>query len=281
MTRRVTVVAFLACLVLVTASLLAAGAMQAKEFSQAVEFEPGNNLSIKTDKGSVRLTSWAQNLVDIVARVEPPDNVSPDYARAAVEATKIDVSRSGRSVTIRSNFTDVPYKDPIERSRTIPHVHYEIRAPRSLNLDLDVDRCKVELQGIEGRVALNTDRTTVKATDLVGDINLQIDRGEGTFSRVGGTFHIEADRTNLELQAIRIEGDSRFDVDRGEMKLKVPESQGLTIVTDISRRGTFDSDFAMSSTQMRRDRNFEGTVNGGGPRLSFRSDRGKIRLIRE
>lgn len=281
MTVRVIALTLLAGSLLLVASFAIAGPMQEKEFSQAVEFEAGGKLTIKTDKGSVRLTSWNQNMVDIVAHVAPPEDVTPDYARAAVEATKIDVSGSGRNLSIRTNFEDVPYKDAFTRSRTLPNVHYEIRAPRSLNLDLDVDRCKVELQGIEGRFALNTDRTTVKATDLVGDINLQIDRGEVTFSRVGGKFAVEADRTNIDLQAVRIDGDSRFELDRGEMRLKVPESQGLTIATDISRRGTFDSDFAISSTQTRRDKNFEGTINGGGPRLSFRTDRGKIRLIRE
>lgn len=117
-------------------------------------------------------------------------------------------------------------------------------------------------------------------SDLHGDINVQIDRGEVTFSRVGGKFNIEADRTNIDLQAARIDGDSKFDIDRGELKLKIPSSQGLTIATDISRRGAFDTDFTVN-TQTVRDKNFEGTVNGGGPRISFRTDRGRIHLIRE
>src|SRR5262249_765884 len=133
--------------IFVIAPLKFAAVMQAREFRKTVEFSPGADLRFNTDKGSVRLTSWDQNRVDIYARIEPPDNEDADYGRRAVEAARIEVLGDSRSLTIRSNFDDVPYKTGEGYSRSAPNIHYEIRAPRNLNLDLGADRCKVEVQG--------------------------------------------------------------------------------------------------------------------------------------
>ena len=118
------------------------------------------------------------------------------------------------------------------------------------------------------------------ATDIAGDIRLRMDRGELTLSKVRGALNIDTDRTDINLQGVRFEGDSRFDMDRGELDIKLAENQGLSIQTDLSRRGDFTTDLQISMQNM-RGKNFDGTINGGGPRVVFRTDRGRIRLRRE
>src|SRR4029434_887896 len=86
-------------------------AFQGREFRKTVEFVPGSELRFNTDKGSARLTSWDQSRVEIYARIEPPEQVDADYGRRAVEAARIEVFGDASSLTIRSNFEDVPYKD--------------------------------------------------------------------------------------------------------------------------------------------------------------------------
>lgn len=44
-------------------------------------------------------------------RIEPPQNVSADYAQRAVEATRIEVSGGGQSVRIEPDYSDVPYRE--------------------------------------------------------------------------------------------------------------------------------------------------------------------------
>jgi len=254
---------------------------QSKDFKKTVELEQGGNLTLSTDKGSVRLSSWNQNQVEIVARIDPPEEVSQDYARRAVEGVMIEVLGGGRSLTVRSNFEGVPYREDFgSRSKTLPHVHYEIRAPRSLKLNVDIDRSKIELNGFEGTTAIHTDRTPVTATDIAGDIRLRMDRGELTLSKVRGALNVDADRTDMNLQGVRFDGDSRFDMDRGELDIRLADNQGLAIQTDLSRRGDFTTDLQISMQSM-RGKNFDGTINGGGPRVVFRTDRGRIRLRRE
>lgn len=259
-----------------------AAALQSKEFRKTLAFEPGGELTLHTDKGSVQLTSWEQNQVEIYARIEAPEGASADYGRRAVEAARVDVAGDGRSLTIRSNFDDVPYLDRLfNSSRHLPDIHYEIRAPRQLNLRLEVDRCrKVELRGLAGRIQVKTDRSPLRASDLNGEIYLKLDRGQATLSGVQGSLDLETDRTDSRLQAVSIKGDSRLNVGRGELEMRLPDSQGLTLAADLGRRERLDTDFAVTTRSFSKDK-IEGTINGGGPLLTIRGDRSVIRLKRE
>lgn len=265
----------------ITAILLAttilASPFQSREFRRMVEFQPGGQLTIKTDLGSVKLTSWDQNQVEIYARIEPQKDTSPEYAARAVEAAKVEVTGDARSLTIRSNFNDVPEEN---YGRRLPNIHYEIRAPRQLNLNVEADRCKVEATGFAGRIKLNTDRTTVGASDLSGEIEVHMDRGNATLNGLQGKLSVHTDRTESKLDAIRIEGDSQINIDRGECELRVPDGQGLTLKARNGRRETFQTDFAVATNTFDKER-IEGTINGGGPQLVVNADRGTVRLKRK
>jgi hypothetical protein len=257
----------------------AAGA-QSKEFRKTVEFVSGGDLKFNTDKGSVRLTSWDQNRVEIYARIEAPEGVDADYGRRAVEAARIEVFGDARSLTIRSNFDDVPYKDGGGHSLILPDIDYEIHAPRNLNLDLGADRCKVEAQGFAGRIRIDTDRTPVTAKDLSGEIRIKMDRGKATVTRFQGSLDFDTDRTDSQLQAVRIEGDSRLNIGRGECEMRIPDSQGLTLNSRLGRRERLYNDFGLTMNSLSDRNNVEGVINGGGPRLTLEGDRGVIRLKR-
>ena len=255
-------------------------AIQNKEFRKTVEFVPGSDLRFNTDKGSVRLTSWDQSRVEIYARIEPPEDVDADYGRRAVEAARIEVFGDARSLTIRSNFDDVPYKNGEGHSQSYPNIHYEIRAPRNLNLDLGADRCKVEVQGFAGRIRIDTDRTPVTANDLSGEIHVKMDRGKAAITKFQGRLDLDTDRTDSQLQAARIEGDSRLNIGRGECEMKIPDSQGLTLNSRLGRRERLYNDFGLTINGFNDRNHIEGVINGGGPRLTIEGDRGTIHLKR-
>ncbi|HST22456.1 MAG TPA: hypothetical protein VLR90_15130 [Blastocatellia bacterium] len=258
-----------------------AQSLPSKEFKKTIGFEPGGDFTLKTDKGSVRLTSWDSSQIEIYARIVAAKEVSEDYGRRSVEGARVEVSGDGSSLTVRSDFDGVPTIEGfINQSKRLPDIHYEIRAPRSLNINIEADRCKVEVQGFKGEIRLDTDRTPVKASDLEGQLRVNMDRGEATFSNLRGRFDIETDRTNGTLRSLRIEGDSRLEIDRGDFELRLAESQGLNISADFSRKESFDTDFGLTM-KTRSGNSFEGAINGGGPRFSIQADRSRISLKRE
>jgi hypothetical protein len=269
----------LSLFLLLALALPAAG--QTREFRQSVAFQPGGELVFDTDKGSVKLIAWERAEVAVYARIEPAEDEDADYARRAVEAARVEITGDARHLSIRSNFDDVPNKS--QRwgySRTAPHIHYEIQAPRSLNLRLTADRSRVNLQGFTGRLQLQTDRSPLEARDLAGEVQIKVDRGEIRLDALRGSLNLNTDRTNSRIAAFAIEGDSRLNVSRGEVEMSVPDAQRLSVSARTGRRETFRSDFPLSTRSFNNDQ-IEGAINGGGPRLSVEGDRSNVYLRRQ
>jgi hypothetical protein len=257
-------------------------AAQSREFSRTVNLEPGGRLRVVGSKGSIRITSWDQPRVEVKARIERPEDVDDDYAARAIEAARIEISGDSRSVAVVSDYEQVP----VLRSgrnwndRRVPPIHYEIRAPRRIDLSVDSDRGPATLSGFEGSFDVVVDRGELAMRDITGDLRVEIDRGQRSrIEGVRGSLWLEADRTDLDVDAEALDRNSRIEVDRGDVEVRVSEAQRLTVRTDISRRGGFHTDFPIqwSSSDPRRS---EGHINGGGTELVVESDRARIELRR-
>jgi hypothetical protein len=255
---------------------------QTKEFSRTVELDSGGTLRVVGERGSMRITGWDESRVQIKARIEPPDDVDADYAKRAVDAMRIEVTGGRSSVAVVPDYTEVPTLSGRGRwrDRREPAVHYEIRAPRKIALNIDSDRGPVTVSGFDGTFDFVVDRGELDLRDLTGDLRIEIDRGdESRMTGVRGSLQLDADRTNLEIDAHALDRDSRIEIDRGDVELRVPGEQRLTVRTEISRRGDFRTDFPVqwSSSDPRKS---EGRINGGGAQLFVESDRATIELRR-
>ena len=288
-----------ACRVLLAVGLgvVSAAATEAQErtFSRTMEFQAGSRLALETDRGSVRLTSWDRPSAEIVARIEPPSGVDDDYAREAVDGTAIEVRGNRRSVRIRTDYRGVPRRGGLFGNRRLPRVHYEIRVPRELDLDLEVDRAATTLEGFEGRLLLNLDRSDLDLRNVGGALTLQLDRGrfqasglagsiaigldrarEVVLDGVRGDLRLDADRTDVVLRDLAVEGDSAVEMDRGDLDVELDAAAGVTVDVSTTRRSGFSSD--LPATFESRGGDFRGDVNGGGPVLRIEADRSAVRL---
>ena len=267
-------------------------AAQEKTFEETVSLASGGTLALEADRGSTQLTSWDQPQVEIHARIEPPSGVDDDYARRAVEGTTIEVTTSNNAVRVRADYSGVPRRG---WNRRVPRVHYEIRAPRELNLDVQIDRSDATIEGFAGRMILELDRSDLRASDLTGEITIDLDRSGLEVNDLAGqvalrldrgrsvaldgvraSLDLDVDRTNVTMHDVWIDDDSRVEIDRGDLVVELDASQTLTIEANLSRRGDFSSDLPISVHKAGRD--FSGTINGGGPMLQIRADRSEVQL---
>lgn len=299
------VLACFAILLPLSASPVLAQGPYTKELRKTVALEPGGRLALDTYKGSVRLLSWDKNQVEIVARIEPGQNVSADYAKRSVEATEVDVWGSGTYVSIRSDYEGVPCEEGSwfgSCSKTLPYIRYEIHAPRKLSVHLKDHKSENTLDGFEGRMELETYKGTLTARNLAGDVRLEtykgfieargvagdlrLDtyKGRITLSEIQGRVQAESYRGELSLGFVKLTGDSRLETYRGNITLRVPGSQGFDLRVEVGSRAYLQSDFEITPRTFGRYRDsrqrIDASVNGGGPVLRLQSTRGEIRLKR-
>lgn len=260
-----------------------------KDFNQTVALNPGGRLTLKTYKGSIKLIPWNNARVEIVAKIVPGDDVSYEYAERSVEATRIEVRGSGSSVYIESDYDDVPCQRRTWRSlvfsagcsKNLPYVHYEIRAPRELDLRVEDYKSDIELKGFEGRLSVKTYKGTVEADTLSGDLRIETYKGYARIDGVRGSLDIETYKGDVRIDSARIEDRSRLQTYKGNITLSLSESQRLDIRVGLGRRADFYSDFPLTMPMRSRGwNNIEGEINGGGPLLSIESYKGEIRLLK-
>jgi hypothetical protein len=254
---------------------------QSKIFERTVPLNPGGSLDLTSTKGSVRLTAWERDQVQIRARIEADSDTTGEYGRRSVDATTIDVTATANRVAIRSNYENVPAKAFwfLGEWQQFPRIHYEIRAPKRLDVRLNIDRSETFVTGFEGRFVLEASRSEVQAADLSGRVRARMDRaGTSRFSDIRGSIDVVADRTNLRIGFARLE-ESRIEIDRGDAEVSVVRGQGLNLHTNLSRRANFDTNLQVPKPNNRRNREGpSGSINGGGPRLAIEADRGRVRL---
>lgn len=247
---------------------------QERTIERTVALEPGGSLSLDTSRGSVRLTTWHEPGVEIRARIEAPRDLDIDHAREIVDATHIEVQVAPAQVQVRTDLSAVRQWWKHERRRAMPRVHYEIRLPRETDLELDLDRVAATMRGVEGTIALHLDRTDLAANDLSGKIRIDSDRGNIEAVRLHGSLHIDVDRGNAVMRDVRIAGDSRVAIDRGDLDLDLVSHQSVTVHADVSRRARVTSDLSGATRHSAR----RWSINGGGPELKIAADRGQVRL---
>src|SRR5262249_19929165 len=146
-------------------------------------------------------------------------------------------------VAIRSNYTNVPREYWIfGDSGRQPSIHYEIRAPRRMNLRLNIDRSNSVISGFEGRIDLEADRSRIDASDLTSALRITLDRGgDCIFRNIRGSMNVEADRTNLRIDLAKLDASSRIQIDRGNVDMSIARGQGFDLDTSLTRRASIDS----------------------------------------
>jgi hypothetical protein len=124
------------------------------------------------------------------------------------------------------------------------------------------------------------DRGKLDVRDVAGDLRVDIDRGERSrIAGLRGRIRLEANRTNLEIDASSLDTDSRIEIDRGHVQLSVPKGQQLTVLTDCLRRDRLHTDFPIQWISA-EPRQSEGHINGGGAELFVELGRATVDLRR-
>ena len=128
-----------------------------------------------------------------------------DYARRAVDGTTVEVDGCGRSVRIRTGYDGVFRQGVFAGWRNVPRVHYEIRAPRQLDVDLDIDRGDLVIELAETQpltIAADMSRRGDFSSDLPVTMQRTGRNFLGTGNGGGPELRIEADRSDIRLRAI-------------------------------------------------------------------------------
>ena len=230
-----------------------------KDVNRTVALRGNGSVEIETHKGSIRVSVWDRQEVEIQARIEAEPGSLMDRRR--FDATEVRIDSSADSVRIKTYYPDFNWCCSFDDSGTNPEVRYTIRMPKSAQLTIRDHRSDTEVTGLQGALNFTTQRGTAHLTGL------------------GGALHLDTHRGDIHADFSSFTANSSITNYRGTVEVSMPKSSRLDLQTNSGRRGSVETDFSvMTRTAIRRGGTVSGTVNGGGPSLRIETERGEVRI---
>jgi hypothetical protein len=240
-------------------ALALAPAWHAKEIHRTAPLAADGRVILDTYRGSIDIETWDRAEIAIHARIEP-DRFAPG-AEEQVLATEVRIDAAPNSTRIRTDHRALEENFWMRLfGGGRPAVHYTIRMPRT------------------ARLLLRDNRSEIRIGDLRGELDLNTYRGSAVIASVDGPMRLETNRGRIRVEDARITARSRVETYRGEVELAIPRGSAFDIDADLGRRASLSGKFASALRGRSKDRRIAGRVNGGGPTLKVRCERGALRL---
>jgi hypothetical protein len=250
-----------------TLLLAASPAVADRMVSKTLPLTADGRVTIDTYKGSIRVTPWDRAEVAVEARIVPDDSCGSERDQKKwMEATDVVIEPNGRNVRIESNYDKLETNWGFFAGCTSrPFVHYRVSLPRAATLRINDYKSDTDIKDFAGHLTLDTYKGNVALVDLSGALDLKTYKGavRAGFKRLSGAVHAETFKGNVSLT--------------------FPADAAFELSADAGRRGEIVSDFEGTGpirASRRSGLRSSSTVNGGGPRVTMSTDKGRLSIRR-
>ncbi len=245
------------------------GKEESEEFSRVLPLKSGGTFSLKNVNGSITITTWKEDKVDIKALKTTKGD--PDK----MKEVKIEVEATTNSVSVNTIF---PKWKNIRVS-----VNYEVKVPQGVNLGkVKSTNGSVYITGPVGHTNASTTNGRIKLDGAKGTISLSSTNGRIEAVNIRG--ELDADTTNgtIVLEMLSFEDTIKAKTTNGSITLRVGSLEKVN--ADFSARtvnGSISLDLPVTLKSMKKSRrSLEGQIGQGGPEISLRTVNGSIKITK-
>lgn len=246
--------------------------------------QPGTRLTVENVNGSIEISGWDQNMIDISAtKYADTDQV--------LAQLKVDVAVSADGVHIS---TVVP-----PESRNVG-VKYVLKVPRRAELaEIRSSNGSIRVTEIEGAANLRTSNGSVHASKTRGKLEIGTSNGSVRIEENDGETDVRTSNGSVHASGIRgpltasssngamdLQIDSatqnavKAETSNGGITLRMPASAGARVRAVTSSHNKVSSDFDVRKEGVNSESHLEGVVGAGGPNVELTTSQGSIRLLK-
>lgn len=279
--------------------------------------DPGGTVVVENHEGRIAVETWDRAEVQYEAVVRSEEDAEhPEATKVRVDerADRFEI----RTVYDESREGDDESGWFGGNSQNIMPVTYTLTIPRTAPIEIEDHESEIRVEGGEGRTTIDTHDGTVTLTNRHGRAEIGTHDGPITVERHTGPLLIDTHdgrirlatidgRTEIETHdgqieanelrgGLRVEthdGRGQFSFDAltddvvidthgGTFTLTLPAEAGFDLQTDFDDDVDLRSDVDLSPYRIVGDDedevNYEGSIRGGGPRLSFTAHDGSFEL---
>ena len=283
-------------------AIVAVAATASESETWDFDVRPGGTLNLETDFGSidVRTTDADTVTVTVNRQGERADDL---VVKATQDGNDVNVSTEwtgdsqrgwgGNSARVKFDVT-VPRRFDVNLTTRGGSI-----AVDDLNgkLDADTSGGSLKFGRIEGRVRARTSGGSIRVAGGGADVDVRTSGGSIDIGDVSGPVVAKTSGGSISVDKVRgsirastsggsvrasitekLDGDSSLATSGGSVRVEIDDSLGLEIDAKAGSGGV-RSEIPLDG-ETRADRHLRGELNGGGPKLTLRSNGGGIRIQR-
>jgi DUF4097 and DUF4098 domain-containing protein YvlB len=277
-----------------------------QDFHYTYPLQPGGHLSVDNSNGSVEISGWDQDTIDISGT---------KYARSPElrDALKIEIDHTDGAVHIRTvrpldrrgnmgakYVIKVPRRTELERiasSNGSVHV-LDVEGPARLktsngavraenlrgSLDAQTSNGSIEVQNLEGSASLHTSNGRVHAEDVRGSLEADTSNG-GIHVRLskpeaGRPVKLETSNGPIELTMDAMnQNEIHVTTSNGGITVHLPSGIGANL-TAHAANSSISTEFDVATQGTLEKHRLEGKIGAGGPEIELSTSNGSIRLMK-
>jgi hypothetical protein len=241
----------LRCLVFIVTAAGVLSAAESKDIHRTFPLDSRGHVTIDTYKGSVRVSTWDRNEIDVAVRIEEEGDVfAQSVSRADV---RFDASPMNVRITSDNQWFFLDGVPPV--------YHYTIHMPRTASLRIKDYKSESDI------------------SDLAADLRIDTYKGSVQLRNHSGGLTVNTYKGDVRAEFAAFTTRSSIDTYKGSITVTIPRESRFDLYNELTRRADLSSDFAqMVRSSNSRDRSYRSQVNGGGPELRLKSYKGEFRL---
>jgi len=255
-----------------------------RDFHYSYPLSANGRVEVETFNGSVEITGWDQNTVDISGSKWGP-------TESAADALRIDTDHTADSVSVRA-------VKPSEWRQNLG-ARFEIKVPKGAVLDrivtsngsirtedgagparMRTSNGSIHAQGLQGRLDAQTSNGPIELADVTGDAILHTSNGHIHAQRLNGGADATTSNGGIDLELPgKLARDVRAHTSNGgiTVRLQAPLNAHFMATTSNSSIQT-DFDVRMSGELSKH--HMEGSIGSGGPMIDLSTSNGSIRVLK-
>jgi hypothetical protein len=225
------------------------------EWKRTYKLEEGGQVELISPSGTIDVSPSADaTTVEVVAE-RRAHATSEQAAKQELSLIRITEQVSPRQIRL-----EVPRAPGgVQFGRATREVSFKLKVPKSAAVKVNTRNGEVHITGLSGAVRADSSNGSIVGENLAGAVEAGTTNGNIT----------------VQVTAIRPDG-IRLDTTNGSIDLRIPADSKANIAAHWVN-GDFEAKGLNPQGEKDR-RRYEGTLNGGGPRIELNTTNGRIRI---
>lgn len=243
----------------------------------------GSTLRVVNYKGTIHVSGSDSNQVTVAA-LKRFQGGNDSERKWWMENTKVNFRNDSGRVEVAVDYPSQSWSCWFcwgEHDNYVAQVDLDIQVPRRTNLDLDGYKPDIRISSLQGDIRIQSYKAPMTIESTTGAIHINTYKDVVRLRNVAveGGLNLHSYKAKVEVDVKSLQGTAALDTSKGSIVVRVPRDIGLDVDFAGGRRSGFRSDFPLTTETAGRFRyDVRGTINGGGPRLILRTDKGSVSL---